>query len=446
MSNRAKLESLLKLVNSAAQEAIAMYEKAGDYVPSIDSTEFHPLDEAIDQVALKKSIRVLEGACAQLCTTLAPPSHTVNNLVQVYDYACLRVALRENITDILVDYPKGIHVDELSKITKIDSKKLARIMRLLATRGCYNEVDMDTFANNRLSLVLHRDNPIHHKIKLQAKAHSRGAAVVYETLKDPEYGHSNDPSHAPVMFANNKEGITGTFFDWMRQDDAKREIFHHAMRAASVVMGSLAVLTHFPFEKYSTVVDVGGGIGAFSIPLAKTHKHIKITIHDLSEVLVQARDVWAKNCPEAIQEDRVEFTELNFLTQVPVKGKDIYYLRNIIHDWPDQESTLILRNVRKALEPHSRVLIHDYVLRQLSRKQAEVESATFQVSVAPEPMLPNFGVGSMHMYQQDMTMFVLFNAKERTLQDSLELSTAAGLKLEKIWDLGATCVLEFSGA
>ena len=77
-TNKAKLEALLKLINSAAQEAIAEYEKAGCDVPSIDSTEPHPLDndDAIDNIALKSAIRTLEGACAQLCTTLAPPSHT----------------------------------------------------------------------------------------------------------------------------------------------------------------------------------------------------------------------------------------------------------------------------------------------------------------------------------------------------------------------------------
>ncbi|KIJ15470.1 hypothetical protein PAXINDRAFT_32536, partial [Paxillus involutus ATCC 200175] len=395
MSNRAKLESLLTLVNSTAQEAIAMYEKAGGDAPSIDSTGFHPLDEAADQVALKRTIRILEGACAQLCTTLAPPSHTAINVT--YDYACIRVAVRENITDILADYPKGIHVDELSKIIKVDSKKLARIMRLLATRGCYSELEMDTFANNRLSLVLHSENPVGHMIKLHAEGCTKGLSVVYETLKDAEIGYSNDPVHAPIMFANNKEGITGTFFDWMRQD--VMQSYHRSMTALNSIMGSLAVLTHFPFEKYSTVVDVGGGIGAFSLPLAKTHKHIKITVHDLPEALVQAREVWAKNCPEAIEENRVEFAELNFFTQVPVKGKDIYYLRNIIHDWPDRESTLILRNVRQALEPHSRVLIRKFSF----------------VGAAPEPMLSNFGVGNMRMYQRDMAMFVFHNAKERTL-------------------------------
>lgn len=79
-TNKTKLQALLKLINSAAQEAIAEYEKAGDDVPSIDSTEFHPLDNAIDQVALKSAVRTLEGACAQLCTTLAPPSHTAINV------------------------------------------------------------------------------------------------------------------------------------------------------------------------------------------------------------------------------------------------------------------------------------------------------------------------------------------------------------------------------
>jgi len=52
-------------------------------------------------------------------------------------------------------------------------------------------------------------------------------------------------------------------------------------------------------------VDVGGGIGAFSLPLARTHKNIKITIHDLPETLVQARDV--------SQQDNVLVTKLTDL-------------------------------------------------------------------------------------------------------------------------------------
>lgn len=445
MANKAKIEALLTLINTSARDAIALYEQYGD-VPSIDQTQPHPLDDEIDQVALKSAIRTLEGACAQITATLAPPAHTAINLVQVYDYACVRVAARENVSDILLNYPKGLHVSELSKKINIEPKKLARIMRLLATRGCYNEVDMDVFANNRLSLILLNENPVRHMILLHVEAAGKGASVLYETLKDPKIAYSYEPSIAPTMYAINKEGTEGTFFDWMARNDGQRESYHTSMRALNTIMGSLAVLNHFPFEKYSTVVDVGGGIGAFSLPLAKTHKNVKITIHDLPEALVQARGIWARECPEALAENRVQFEELNFFEQVPVKGKDIYYLRNIIHDWPDHESALILSNLRKALGPNSRVLIHDYVLRQLSRKQAAVEASQLGVVSAPEPLLANFGAGNMRSYQQDMTMWFVHNAKERTLQDCLTLATAAGLKLEKVWDLAEACVLEYSAA
>lgn len=80
----------------------------------------------------------------------------------------------------------------------------------------------DTFANNRLSLILHSENPVRHMVSLHVEAAAKGAAVFYETLKDPKTANSEDPDHAPVMYANNKEGITGTFFDWMRQEVRKQ--------------------------------------------------------------------------------------------------------------------------------------------------------------------------------------------------------------------------------
>ncbi|KAG2109388.1 O-methyltransferase-domain-containing protein [Suillus discolor] len=445
MANKAKLEALLTLINTSARDAITLYEQYGE-VPAIDQMEPHPLDDAIDQTALKSAIRILEGACAQICATLAPPSHTAINLVQVYDHACVRVVARERVSDILLKYPRGLHVNELSKEINIEPKKLARIMRLLATRGCYNEVDTDVFANNRLSLILLEENPVKHMILLHVEPSAKGATVFYETLKDPRIAYSYEQTAAPVMYAINKDGTEGTIFDLMARNDDQRKCYNTSMRGLNHIMGSLAVLTHFPFEKYSTVVDVGGGIGAFSLSLAKMHKSIKITIHDLPEALVPARDIWVRECPEALAENRVEFDDLNFFEQVPVKDKDIYYLRNIIHNWDDRESTIILSNIRKALGPNSRVLIHDYVLRQLSRKQAVIEASEFGVVLAPEPLLANFGVGNIRSYQQDMTMLFAHNAKERTLQDFLALATAARLKLEKVWDLAESCVLEYSAA
>ena len=35
---------------------------------------------------------------------------------------------------------------------------------------------------------------------------------------------------------------------------------------------------------------------------------------------------WARDCPEAIQENRVEFVDLDFFVQIPAEGKEIYYV------------------------------------------------------------------------------------------------------------------------
>ena len=75
---------------------------------------------------------------------------------------------------------------------------------------------MDTFANNRLSLVLHSKNPVRHIISIQAETNVKGAIMLYETLKDPKTAFSDDPDHSPLMYANNKDGFTGGFYDWMR--------------------------------------------------------------------------------------------------------------------------------------------------------------------------------------------------------------------------------------
>ena len=80
MSTEAQLESLLEVINSSARQAIAEYKKGGNDVPTINSPEFHPLDNSAHNVVLRKAVRVLEGACQQLCASLAPPQRTVLNV------------------------------------------------------------------------------------------------------------------------------------------------------------------------------------------------------------------------------------------------------------------------------------------------------------------------------------------------------------------------------
>jgi hypothetical protein len=71
--------------------------------------------------------------------------------------------------------------------------------------------------------------------------------------------------------------------------------------------------------------------------LAKAHANLVFTLQDTPERIEQAqREVWPKECPEAIRDRRIEFKAMDFLKEPPVKGCDVYYVRftfaNLV-DW-----------------------------------------------------------------------------------------------------------------
>ena len=77
-----ELSALVALIADATKVVEAHYKKveAKPYVPSLDDTEPHPLDTVISGRELRTAIQTIEGACAQLCASVARPNHTVLNV------------------------------------------------------------------------------------------------------------------------------------------------------------------------------------------------------------------------------------------------------------------------------------------------------------------------------------------------------------------------------
>ncbi|KAG2087138.1 S-adenosyl-L-methionine-dependent methyltransferase [Suillus discolor] len=436
--NELKVEALLDIINSSARKAMAEYKSTKHGVPSVDADTLHPLDLATDTLALRKAIRLLEGACEQLNTILAPPQHTVYNFVNNYNWACIDVAVQSRIADVLDRHPEGLSVDVLADAVNLDKTKVARVLRGLALRGCFKEVKRDVFANTRLSLVLKATNNVRFFIEIQ-REFPRYATVLYETMVDQEFARSDKLERAPRAFALRKEGKKNGFWD---MDDEARDIFHKAMMGYSEILNFSAVLHYYPWDNVSSVVDVGSGTGAMSIPLAKMFPHLRITNQELPETIMLSRNTWEKNAPEMLLDGRIEFVPLNFLEESPVVGKDVYYLRSIIHNWPDEESKVILRNVRKAMGPNSRVLIHDCVLSRAFGEPDVGASESCKDHKALEPTLLNFGSHIPH--QMGMIMWFLYNGKKRTLKEFKDIGASAGLVLTQTYDLVGTMLLEFA--
>lgn len=80
----------------------------------------------------------------------------------------------------------------------------------------------------------------------------------------------------------------------------------------------------------------------------------------------------------------------------------------ILHDWPDDKSVEILKNLAAAAEKdYSSILLHEAVLTDHSQN-----------------LLAN---------ASDLTMMAFFSSGERSAGKFEELAGAAGLKVKKVW-------------
>ncbi|KXN91143.1 Sterigmatocystin 8-O-methyltransferase [Leucoagaricus sp. SymC.cos] len=430
-----QLKTLLTLISNAC-------EVAGKRLASPPRSR----QEEVGDPELRTSIYAIEAACAQLTTLVARPSDTlVNKFMAFFEPACLQVALSNRIPDLLHECPNGVHVSDLERQTGVDQAKLARILRLLATKHVFQEVSADTFANTRLSNHLLSHNPLSSFGRHITDECFKAASILSDTLNDPTVTSSNNPKDSPF---SRHFGIDGTLFDYYAGSSPEQieraKYFGPGMMGWGSAIEADAVVSDFPWNKLpkgSVICDVGGGVGNISIQLAKRYPALRLVLQDLPEQLEAAEHkIWPERCPEAIAERRINFTPLDFFKGSPKKGCDIYFLKNVLHDWSDEDCIKILRSVRDAMTSRSRVLIHEFIVQPAYR----VPESEAKYSQAPEPLLPNYGDGRLRQYTMDINMMALLNSKERTLQDFIELGTSAGLDFVKLWETGEMGLIEFT--
>jgi SAM-dependent methyltransferase len=106
------------------------------------------------------------------------------------------------------------------------------------------------------------------------------------------------------------------------------------------------------WESVRTVVDVGGGTGAMLAEILRTWPYLEGTLVDLAPTVARTPTLFE----EAGVADRVTVVGQTFFDPLPA-GADLYLLRVVLNDWPDQEATAILRRCAEAAGPRGQVLI-----------------------------------------------------------------------------------------
>jgi len=148
------------------------------------------------------------------------------------------------------------------------------------------------------------------------------------------------------------------------------------------------------------MVDIGGGQGHQAIAMKAKFPDLpgRYIVTDLAHGLPEKKDAYPG----------VEFLVHDFMTEMPIKGARLYYLRYISHDWPQAVLIQTLTHVREAMTPgYSKVIINDWIV-------PEQEASKF-------------------MTAQDWNMMSIGGGMERTEDLHREYLDAAGLKITGIW-------------
>lgn len=150
------------------------------------------------------------------------------------------------------------------------------------------------------------------------------------------------------------------------------------------------------------IVDVGGGRGTLLRALLDEAPAARGVLFDLPHVIERAR----ASLPKVI-----DAVAGDFLAAVPAGG-DVYVLKHVLHNWPDDDARRILENCRDARVAGGRVIVLDAVLAPDNR-----------------PDLARM---------LDLEMRVLFGSSERRKPELRRLIQAAGLQVESASELTAS--------
>ncbi|KAF8626087.1 hypothetical protein AX15_005085 [Amanita polypyramis BW_CC] len=445
-----QIRQLLDLITRSVEALEKTCAANGTSIPDLQSA-FNPASEAFrsDPVAAEAA-SIITAATSHLSAIVTPPHITAYNAIGGHwRSGAIRLCLESHVTEILREAgPEGLHVDDIAAKNGMDAQKLARCLRFMATQHIYREVKPDVFTNNRVSSMLDTLKPSkdiiadpEHKFdntngftalaSLRLDDIFKGSSYLYENESDPKTAKSQQPEDAPYARAL---GIKKPLFEYYAQPEqcAKQRKFNIAMRG--FVQSRKEILTAYDWQSLpdnSLIVDVGGGIGSIPLVLAQSFGKLRFIIQDHPKVIEDGLKVWNQEMPEALSTGRVRFEAHNFFETQLQKDVSVFFMRRVMHDWSDEYCRKILKPLREAATPNTKLVLMDSLVPYACHDpRNDILGAA--PKEAPAPLLANWGISNSMTYIVDMCMMVVHNSQERTIDQFDRLLKSSGWKISAV--------------
>jgi hypothetical protein len=296
------------------------------------------------------------------------------------------VAAKLGIADLLAKGPRTIQ--ELARSTSTHAPSLYRVMRALAGLGVFREREDGAFETTARGRCLVSGSPG----ALRARAIANG---------EEWYRAWGGLLHSVRTGETAFDHVLGMpLFEYLSTNAGASATFNEAM-ASSTELAARAVTEAYDLSQAGTIVDVGGGTGAFLAGIPTANPRARGILFDRPGVVAGASGILGS----AGVADRCAVVAGDFFETVP-SGGGAYILSWIIHDWDDDRAITILENCRRAMADDARLLIIEQV-----------------VPPGNEPSLSKL---------YDLQMLTLAGGRERSADEYRALLAAADLELARI--------------
>jgi hypothetical protein len=308
------------------------------------------------------------------------------------------VAAKLGLADLVKDAPKT--ADELARLTGAHSPSLYRALRALASVGVFADDGQGRFSQTPLSETLRSDTP----------GSLRAMAIA-------ELGQEHSPAWGNLMHSVKTGEIAfdnlfkQSVWEYYARNPEDASNFNKSMKGLTEMI-NVAALAAYDFSGVDKLVDVAGGTGGLISAILAAHPQMRGVLFDLPHVIAEAGP--ALNA--AGVRDRCETSAGDFFRAVP-EGGSAYVMKWIIHDWDDEKATVILKNIRRAMNEKGKLLLIEMV-----------------VPEGNQPDLSKF---------MDINMMVMTGGRERTEAEFKSLLAASGFELTRVIRTASpVCVIE----
>lgn len=323
----------------------------------------------------------------KIMTELQAPQILFQMLTGAWVSKGIGIVAELGIPDYLETGPKSVSTLATETATHEDS--LYRVLRMLASTGVFVELPERSFALTPVSRLMLTSNP-------------RGMRNFVRMAMFGEHwnawGSLIDVVRGGGIATDIAEGCD--IWEYYLRNPERAAIFDASMTDFTMQTNA-AVVAAFDFGQHQKVCDVGGGHGWLVRAVLEANPALHGIVFDQDYVAEGARKMLA----EAGLEQRTSCVGGSFFESV-AEGADLYMAKNIIHDWNDEKSLMILRNIRKVIPANGRLLL--------------VEVMVGPANV-PEP-------GKF----MDVNMLAMTGGRERTADDFAVLFAASGFRLGQV--------------